>query len=733
MTKHARVPADDGAPHAAVAEIHHIARPHARYYAFLSYSHKDSELADWLHRQLEEFRVPHALAGKLTEHGVIPKRLTPIFRDRHELAAANDLGAEIRIALESSQYLIVLCSPEAAKSQWTNAEIEHFKRTRPEGCVLAAIISGEPYASDLPGRESEECFPPALRYRYDGRGRRTTKRAEPLAADLREAGDGRRMGFLKLVAGMLGVGLDDLVQRETLRRQRRLAWLAAASLAGMAITSTLAVTAIKARDEAREQRRQAEGLVGFMLGDLKDKLEPIGRLDALDAVGSRALAYYQKQDKSQLSDEALAQRSKALTLMGEIAQTRGDLSGAQSRYQEALASTGELLRRDPDSGQKIFDHAQNVFYVGAIAFQRGALPEAEGQWREYKRLAEQLVSLDPSKKEWRLERIYADTNLGIVLANQNKYGEASATFEHALSDTERLTAAEPNNRDYRDQLGETLAWLSTSRESEGALDDALAQRERLLALLEKQTTRRDDAPLKYRIMAAHRALGRLFAERGDVSQGLAHFTQSLRLGDELNATEPDNTEWAKARAGAYIDLGDLQLSSGDAEQAGQSLRAGCDIANRLIQRDSSVLAWRSQLRGDCLRLGARVALARGASQEANDLSLKALGLATAESAKDNSARQRISLAEALLLRGQAANAFGNRQLALQNWQKARAVWPSGVGVPPSDLARWALILDALGQRREAAAIAARLDTMGFRYPGFARERRLASTVIVRSE
>ena len=50
----------------------------------------------------------------------------------------------------------------------------------------------------------------------------------------------------------------------------------------MAVTSTLAVTAFQARNEAREQRRQAEGLVTFMLGDLKDKLEPIGRLDVLD-------------------------------------------------------------------------------------------------------------------------------------------------------------------------------------------------------------------------------------------------------------------------------------------------------------------------------------------------------------------------------------------------------------------------------------------------------------------
>ena len=160
--------------------------------------------------------------------------------------------------------------------------------------MLAAIVAGEPFASDMPGREAEECFPPALRQKYDRRGRPTGKRAEPLAADLRESGDGRRLGFLKLVAGMLGVGLDELVQRETTRRHRRLAWLAAASLAGMAVTSTLAVTAIQARDAAREQRREAEGLVGFMLGDLKDKLEPIGRLDALDGVGARVLAYYQQ-------------------------------------------------------------------------------------------------------------------------------------------------------------------------------------------------------------------------------------------------------------------------------------------------------------------------------------------------------------------------------------------------------------------------------------------------------
>jgi hypothetical protein len=189
MGKLAQLPAFDRAPEAADAEMRRIPRLQTRYYAFLSYSHKDKELADWLHRELERFRVPRSLAGRLTANGVVPKRLTPIFRDQHDLAATGDLGGEIKTTLAVSQFLIVLCSPTAAVSRWTNAEIEWFKQTHPEGCVLAAVASGEPFASEMPGRGDEECFPPALRFKCDRRGHRTAKRAEPLAADFREGGD----------------------------------------------------------------------------------------------------------------------------------------------------------------------------------------------------------------------------------------------------------------------------------------------------------------------------------------------------------------------------------------------------------------------------------------------------------------------------------------------------------------------------------------------------------------
>ena len=114
--------------------------------------------------------------------------------------------------------------------------------------MLAAVAAGEPFASDMPGRESEECFPPALRFKYDRRGHQTEKRAEPMASDFREAGEGSASLSSSSLPACSESGLDELVQRETTRRHRQMAWLAAASLAGMAVTSTLAVAAFQARN-----------------------------------------------------------------------------------------------------------------------------------------------------------------------------------------------------------------------------------------------------------------------------------------------------------------------------------------------------------------------------------------------------------------------------------------------------------------------------------------------------
>lgn len=202
-----------------------------KYWAFISYSHSDERWAAWLHRRLETYRVPRELVGRSTDVGSVPVRLFPIFRDREELAGASELGVVIEEALRQSRCQIVICSPRSATSKWVNEEIRFYKQLGRHDRILALIIAGEPGASSRPHGATAECFPPTLRFRVDAAGRITDQPTEPMAADARPGKDGREHALLRLIAGLLGLGFDELRRRERQRaKQRQQQQLGAASL-----------------------------------------------------------------------------------------------------------------------------------------------------------------------------------------------------------------------------------------------------------------------------------------------------------------------------------------------------------------------------------------------------------------------------------------------------------------------------------------------------------------------
>jgi tetratricopeptide (TPR) repeat protein len=520
------------------------------------------------------------------------------------------------------------------------------------------------------------------------------------------------VAFLKLVAGMLGVGLDELVQRETTRRQRRLALLAAASLGGMAVTSTLAVTAIQARDAAREQRREAEGLIGFMLGDLKDKLEPIGRLDALDGVGARVLDYYKKEGTSDLSDASLLQRSRALSLMAEVATKRGDVDGALRLYSEAMAGTREAIARKPEDPQRLFDHAQNVFYIGAIAQERGDTKTSERYFREYKRLAARMVAIAPDNMKWRMEVQYADADLGSVLYRQRRFAEAAAQFQEALSTIEAISTADPSNQDYRKSVAESLAWLADARRATGQYDAAIALRQRDVALLDALYAKTGDVDYRQRLIPARRALGNLYDERGQAAAAIEQYRAAIAHADALRAIEPDNAQWSEYGYQVRKDLASALLGQKQVDEAAAQTNLLCETVRRLLARDAANPMLR---RGSvsCAMMKARLALLNGSRTEASTLADQAI--ATAKSTHtDDKVIDGFLLAAAYRLRGDVERQAGDAAAARGFWMSGIAAIPPGAAEQPYETAERWKILTRLGRTQEAAPLAARLRSIGYK-------------------
>lgn len=445
------------------------------YKAFVTYSHDDSTAASWLQRSIESYRVPKRLSTRSAQASTdVPNRIRPVFRDRNELPAGSDLSGQINEALRTSEYLIVICSPAACNSTWVNLEIQEFLKLRTLDKVLCLIVDGEPFAESSGLSPDKECFPPALGYRHSSD---STGAVEPIAADLRPEADGKRLAKQKIIAGLLRVGLDDLVQRDNQRRYWRMAAVSAASVAGMIVMAFLSLAAIDARQEEELRRAEAEDLIEFMLSDLRSRLEAVGRLDVLDAVGQRAIDYYSRVDISDHSEDSLGRRARAFHLIGEVGDLRGDLEESRKAFNEAYGSTAELLRRSPNNGQRVFDQAQSVFWVGYLDWRLGNYDGAESAFLEYVDLANRLVELDGENVNWLAEVGNANINMGVYSLETGDFFGAARYFEDSRQFYTDVVERESDNIEFRITYAQTHAWLADVHSKVGEFD--LARQNRL--------------------------------------------------------------------------------------------------------------------------------------------------------------------------------------------------------------------------------------------------------------
>ncbi len=164
------------------------------YFAFISYKREDEKWAKWLQKRIESYRLPTALR-KGTD---LPNKIRPVFRDQSELSGGN-LKAEIEKGLNGSKYLIVICSPRAAKSPWVSKEVQHFINQSREEFIIPFIIDGTPNASN----PEDECFPEGLC--------QLTGEKEILGININEMG--RDAAAIKVIARMLDLRFDTLWQR----------------------------------------------------------------------------------------------------------------------------------------------------------------------------------------------------------------------------------------------------------------------------------------------------------------------------------------------------------------------------------------------------------------------------------------------------------------------------------------------------------------------------------------
>ncbi|MGB6536119.1 MAG: tetratricopeptide repeat protein [Xanthobacteraceae bacterium] len=546
-----------------------------KYRAFISYSHADTRWTKWLHARLEAFRIDRDLLGRGTQMGPVPESLRPIFRDRDEFSAGQELKDQTVTALSQSAALVVVCSPHAARSHYVNEEIRLFKASgdRP---VIPVIVDGEPEAGE------NDCFPRPLRYQVAADGTITDEPIEPLAADVREQGDGKNLALAKIVARLLGLQTDEIFRRA--ERERRKEWRIRAGVSSLICALLVGGVGVSFL-YYRNQQALAE------VEKLVDQLSPISEATAADTTTKKSLteaiteiskwAVSDSRYKQALDLLKAGKREEAEQQLVAAAEANVSQAAARFRYAGAIAGLGDPRKAREYYGRALAldpDDPDALYWHGFLNFLAGDINAA-------KRSLDRLLRLATDRNANR-SMFLAHLRLGeVALATGNLAG----SFDHemkAAAIAKDALAAEPNDTDWQINYSITLEKIADALLTQGDLAGALEDYRASERIRSKLATAKPDDPESQRILAISQTkVGDVLQLQGALAEALQKFNQSLAIRRRFAGLRPTNVGWQRDLSISDDKIGTVERLQSKLDAAIKDYQAASDIRERLSSGD----------------------------------------------------------------------------------------------------------------------------------------------------
>jgi tetratricopeptide (TPR) repeat protein len=581
-----------------------VAEPAAiRYRAFMSYSHHDTAWAKWLHKALEDYRIDKDLIGRETPLGAVPKTLRPLFRDREDFSGGSTLTAATVAALDASAALLVLCSTVSASRAAVNEEVRLFRSRHPDRPVIPVIIDGTP----------PDNFPPALRYELAAGGTITDHPVTVLGPDLRDSGDGKSLGLAKVIAGLIGIGTDEVFRRaERARKRRNRFW---GALAGVFLV--LAIAASASAVYAWHQLKTNEAFLNATLKRATEIVnEAVTQAEKYNVPRAATLALLGKaeglfDDMAQYGRATPELRSQKAWMLIQFARNYailGDTSKQLARANEAYRLLARLSAQKPEDVTYQRGLATAFDEVGNVLTAQGNLTEALKSYRDALAIMERLAQADSSNAGWQydLSRSYAD--VGDVLEAQGNLTEGLKSHRDALAIMERLAQTDPSNAGLQRELAVSYTNVGNMLEAQGNLTEGLKSYRDALAIMERLAEADPSNARWLRDLAiSYTKVGNMLRAQGNLTEGLKSYRDALAIMERLAQADPNNADWQRELAVSYDKVGDVLEAQDNLTEALKSYRDSHTIMERLAKTDPSNTRWQRDLAisytnvGDMLR------------------------------------------------------------------------------------------------------------------------------------
>jgi len=371
-----------------------------------------------------------------------------------------------------------------------------------------------------------------------------------------------------------------------------------AVVAGSVAVGVFALRADAARERAELRQGQAEELIRFMVVDLHEKLDELGRLDVISDIGDAAMEYFATVPDSLRSDDERLRHSRALYQIGQTRIRQGNNAEAVESLERSLYLARALVEAAPDNQERLFELGHSHFWLGYLYWRQGDLARARTAFEAYRDISARLVDLAPENPEWRRELAHSHSNLGSLLRAEGGLHGALEQFQSVLQLDRALAgenawddAAQGELAASNNMVGLLLQDIGQLVEAGEFLEHSVAIRRALVEREQATPRARDFLATSLNDLGVNRSM------RGDWLGAEALFRESNQLLQWLTAHDSANASWTAKLAWSHVFLARAALAAHDDEavhagaRALEHLNAADEALASLPDVDSNV-AWR---------------------------------------------------------------------------------------------------------------------------------------------
>ena len=316
---------------------------------------------------------------------------------------------------------------------------------------------------------------------------------------------------------------------------------------------------VELRQEAEARQRQGEKLIEFMLGDLAERLEPLGQLAVLDSTIAEVNKFYAEVPPEKMTSDSERIRAKSLRELGNIRFSQGRFAEAYASYDQSIAAYRTLTARHPEKLQWQLELALALNDLGCAYGLQSDFAKCTPILEEGLKLLQTLVAQEPRNVRFLMWMGALAENLAldhIFSGNRGSLVRTGELLRIAEAAERRVVALEPANSKHQEVLAFTLGTLGDYLKKIDKVDEAMkAYSEKLQILGSLVAQEPKNQRFRFDLVYGLGQPAKVEIELGRFPKARAALQRATGILDPMIAADPANRDWQVIRINLLTTLG----------------------------------------------------------------------------------------------------------------------------------------------------------------------------------